>query len=125
MRTGFFPFFNTGVTMPVLKISGICLSFKMVLKQIVRNFITILGEFFQCSAVSPNSSAAFPECSICMASWIFWLHNSRMLVSCASSYSHREHHYNVIDQTNSFTRFFEDLVIPKDKDYDSEFIELI
>ena len=35
-----------------------------------------------------------------------------------------EHHYNVIDQTNIFTRFFEDLAIPKDKGYDSEFLEL-
>jgi hypothetical protein len=57
MFIGFFPFCNTGVTMPVLKISGICLSFKMVLKQIVRNVISILGEFLKCSAVSPNSSA--------------------------------------------------------------------
>ena len=35
-----------------------------------------------------------------------------------------EHHYNAIDQTNSFARFFEDLVIPKDKGYESEFLEL-
>jgi hypothetical protein len=35
-----------------------------------------------------------------------------------------EHHYNAIDQTNSFTRFFEDLAIPKDKVYDYEFLEL-
>ena len=35
-----------------------------------------------------------------------------------------EHHYNAIDQTNSFARFFEDLAIPKDKGYDSEFLEL-
>jgi hypothetical protein len=26
-----------------------------------------------------------------------------------------EHHYNAIDQTNSFTRFFDDLAIPKNK----------
>jgi hypothetical protein len=41
MFIGFFPFCNAGVTMPVLKISGICLSFKMALKQIVRNVISI------------------------------------------------------------------------------------
>ena len=35
-----------------------------------------------------------------------------------------EHHYNAIDQTNSFARFFEDLAIPKDKGYDYEFLEL-
>jgi hypothetical protein len=35
-----------------------------------------------------------------------------------------EHHYNAIDQTNSFARFFEDLVIPKDKGNESEFLEL-
>ena len=35
-----------------------------------------------------------------------------------------EHHYHVIDQTNSFARFLEDLVIPKDKGNESEFLEL-
>ena len=30
----------------------------------------------------------------------------------------------IIDQTNSFARFFEDLAIPKNKGYDSEFLEL-
>ena len=75
MLIGFFPFFNTGVTMTVLKIYPEFV-YLLVLKQIVRNFITILGEFLKCSAVSPNSSAAFLECSICMASWIFWLQNS-------------------------------------------------
>jgi hypothetical protein len=47
MFIGFFPFCNTGVTMPVLKISGICLSFKMVLKQIVRNVISILCMYYR------------------------------------------------------------------------------
>jgi hypothetical protein len=35
-----------------------------------------------------------------------------------------EHHYNVIDQTNSFARFFDYLAIHKDKGYDYEFLEL-
>ncbi|CAC5405618.1 unnamed protein product [Mytilus coruscus] len=35
-----------------------------------------------------------------------------------------EHHYSATDQTNSFSRYFEDLAVPKDNGYDSEFLDL-
>ncbi|CAC5400431.1 unnamed protein product [Mytilus coruscus] len=35
-----------------------------------------------------------------------------------------EHHYSATDQTNSFSRYFEDLAVPKDNGYDPEFLDL-
>ncbi|CAG2235498.1 unnamed protein product [Mytilus edulis] len=35
-----------------------------------------------------------------------------------------EHHYSAKDQTNSFSRYFEDLAVPKDNGYDLEFLDL-
>ncbi|CAG2228759.1 unnamed protein product [Mytilus edulis] len=35
-----------------------------------------------------------------------------------------EHHYSAKDQTNSFSRYFEDLAVPKDNGYDPEFLDL-
>ncbi|CAC5377726.1 unnamed protein product [Mytilus coruscus] len=35
-----------------------------------------------------------------------------------------EHHYSTTDQTNSFSRYFEDLAVPKNNGYDPEFLDL-